>query len=40
MPQGVRVAEEEVVDLMGRACGLGYPKAARDAETLERNGDS
>jgi hypothetical protein len=34
----VRVADEVVVDLMGRACGLSYAEAARDAETLERAG--
>jgi hypothetical protein len=34
----VRVADEVVVDLMGRACGLSYTEAARDAETLERDG--
>lgn len=34
----VRVADEVVVDLMGRACGLSYVEAARDAETLERDG--
>jgi hypothetical protein len=34
----VRVADEVVVDLMGRACGLDYGEAARDAETLERDG--
>jgi hypothetical protein len=34
----VRVADEVVVDLMGRACGLGYEEAARDAETIERDG--
>jgi hypothetical protein len=34
----VRVADEVVVDLMGRACGLSYAEAARDAETLERDG--
>lgn len=34
----VRVADEVVVDLMGRACGLSYADAARDAETLEREG--
>jgi hypothetical protein len=34
----VRVADEVVVDLMGRACGLSYTDAARDAETLERDG--
>ena len=34
----VRVADEVVVDLMGRACGVGYAEAAGDAETFERNG--
>jgi hypothetical protein len=34
----VRVADEVVVDLMGRACGLSYAEAALDAETLERAG--
>jgi hypothetical protein len=34
----VRVADEVVVDLMGRACGLSYGEAAVDAETLERDG--
>ena len=34
----VRVADEVVVDLMGRACGLSYSEAAVDAETLERDG--
>jgi hypothetical protein len=34
----VRVVDEVVVDLMGRACGLSYAEAARDAETLERDG--
>ncbi len=34
----VRVADEVVVDLMGRACGLSYAEAAADAETLEREG--
>jgi hypothetical protein len=34
----VRVADEVVVDLMGRACGLDYTEAAQDAETLERGG--
>jgi len=36
----VRVADEVVVDLMGRACGVGYEEAARDAEILERQGVS
>lgn len=31
----VRVSDEIVVDLMGRACGLSYAEAAADAETLE-----
>ena len=34
----VRVADEVVVDLMGRACGLDYETAARDAEHIERDG--
>jgi hypothetical protein len=34
----VRVADEVVVALMGRACGVSYAEAARDAETLERDG--
>jgi ribose 1,5-bisphosphokinase PhnN len=34
----VRVADEIVVDLMGRACGLSYAEASRDAETIERGG--
>ena len=34
----VRVVDEVVVDLMGRACGLSYAGAVVDAETLERDG--
>jgi len=34
----VRVADEIVVDLMGRACGLSYAEAVQDAEVLERSG--
>jgi hypothetical protein len=34
----VWVADEVVVALLGRACGLSYVEAARDAETLERDG--
>jgi len=34
----VRVADEVVVDLMGRACGVGYVEASADAETVERDG--
>jgi hypothetical protein len=34
----VRVVDEVIVDLMGRACGVAYAEAARDAETLERDG--
>lgn len=34
----VRVADEVVVDLMGRACGLSYADASRDAESIERDG--
>jgi hypothetical protein len=30
----VRVADEIVIDLMGRACGLSYADAAGDAETI------
>jgi hypothetical protein len=36
----VRVADEVVIDLMGRACGLSYAEAAADAEMLERDGVS
>jgi hypothetical protein len=36
----VRVADEVIVDLMGRACGLDYAEVAADAETLERGGVS
>lgn len=31
----VRVADEIVVDLMGRACGLSYSDVAEDAEEIE-----
>jgi hypothetical protein len=34
----VRVADEVIVDLMGRACGLTYEEASRDAESIERSG--
>jgi hypothetical protein len=34
----VRIADEVVVDLMGRAGGLSYADAVFDAETLERDG--
>ena len=34
----VRVADEVVVDLMGRACGVSYAEAARDAEAIARGG--
>ena len=34
----VRVADEIVVDLMGRACGIAYAEAALDAEAIERDG--
>ena len=34
----VRVADEVVVGLMGRACGLTYAEASRDAESFERDG--
>jgi hypothetical protein len=36
----VRVADEVIVDLMGRACGLTYEDASRDAEAIERDGVS
>lgn len=36
----VRVADEVIVDLMGRACGVSYAEAAQDAETIERDGVS
>jgi hypothetical protein len=36
----VRVADEVVVGLIGRACGLSYAEAAADAEMLERDGVS
>ena len=34
----VRVADEVVVDLMGRACGLSYAEVAADAEQRELGG--
>lgn len=34
----VRVADEVVVDLMGRACGLGYDEVAADAQPMELEG--
>lgn len=34
----VRVCDEVIVDLMGRACGVAYAEAAVDAELLERDG--
>jgi hypothetical protein len=34
----VRVADEIVVGLMGRACGLDYVAAIADAETIEHDG--
>jgi hypothetical protein len=34
----VRVADEVTVDLMGRACGLGYDDAIADAEDLDLGG--
>jgi hypothetical protein len=34
----VRVADEVVVDLMGRACGLDYAAVVADAETMELQG--
>ena len=36
----VRVADEVIVDLMGRACGVSYTEAAADQETIERDGVS
>ncbi|MGH9312679.1 MAG: nucleotidyl transferase AbiEii/AbiGii toxin family protein [Vicinamibacterales bacterium] len=36
----VRVADEVVIDLMGRACGLDYEEAARDADRVEIDGVS
>jgi hypothetical protein len=34
----VRVADEVLVDLLGRACGVAYEEAARDAEIVELDG--
>ena len=34
----VRVADEVIVDLMGRACGVDFAEASADAETFERDG--
>lgn len=34
----VRVADEVLVDLLGRACGLDYETAAKDAETIDLGG--
>jgi hypothetical protein len=34
----VRVIDEVIVDLMGRACGVGYAEAVLDAESFEREG--
>ena len=34
----VRVADEVIVDLMGRACGVEYAEAVADSESLERDG--
>lgn len=34
----VRVIDEVIVDLMGRACGVGFAEAAVDAESFEREG--
>jgi hypothetical protein len=34
----VRVVDEVIVDLMGRACGLDYAAAVADAESIERDG--
>ena len=36
----VRVVDEVIVDLMGRACGLTYAEVARDAEHAEVEGVS
>lgn len=36
----VRVVDEVIVDLMGRACGLAYAEVARDAEYAEIEGVS
>lgn len=36
----VRVADEVVVDLMGRACGLSYGEVIRDAERIDLEGVS
>ena len=36
----VRVADEVMVDLLGRACGLTFAEAALDAETVELEGVS
>lgn len=34
----VRVADEVLVDLLGRACGISYAEAAQDAEAIELQG--
>jgi len=34
----VRVADEVIVDLMGRACGLNYEDSNADSEWIERDG--
>jgi predicted nucleotidyltransferase len=34
----VRIADEVLVDLMGRACGLGYADVAADAESIDLGG--
>ena len=34
----VRVADEVMVDLMGRACGITFAEAAKDVETVEIDG--
>jgi hypothetical protein len=34
----VRVADEVLVDLMGRACGIAFAEAQEDAETVEIDG--
>ena len=34
----VRIADEFVIDLMARACGVDYAEAFKDAETIEVQG--
>ena len=34
----VRVVDEVVIDLMGRACGLSYADVVRDAQSVELQG--